>query len=118
MPKILLAMVLFVTAGEFSRHRVSELFRHTDVLAAMCEAEVLQRDLLSQQIAQQRRGISPASAWHCPASHPIKGNFTTYNGERCIFHSPGGQFYDKTKPEMRYATPADASADGCRTSLR
>ena len=34
--------------------------------------------------------------------------------ERCIFHSPGGQFYDKTKPEMCYATPADAIADGCR----
>jgi hypothetical protein len=74
---------------------------------AACESEVLQRYLLIQQIAQQqRRGVSPAS----PMSHPIKGNFTTYSGERCIYHSPGGQFYDKTKAEMCYATPAD----GCR----
>jgi hypothetical protein len=54
----------------------------------------------------------------CPATHPIKGNFTTYNGERCIFHVPGGQFYNATKPEKCYATPRDAFADGCRQSLR
>jgi hypothetical protein len=88
--------------------------------AAACESEVLQRRyLLTQQIAQQqRRGVSPASPWLCPMSHPIKGSLTTYSGERCIFHSPGGQFYDRTKAEICYATPADATADGCRVSLR
>jgi hypothetical protein len=87
--------------------------------AASCESDVLQRYLLTQQIAQQqRRGVSPASPWLCPMSHPIKGNFTTYNGERCIFHSPGGQFYDRTKAEICYATPVDAIADGCRASLK
>jgi hypothetical protein len=86
---------------------------------AACESEVLQRYLLTQQIAQQhRRGVPPASPWLCPMSHPIKGNFTTYSGERCIYHSPGSQFYDKTKAEMCYATPADAAADGCKASLR
>jgi hypothetical protein len=87
--------------------------------AAACESEVLQRYLSTQQIAQQqRRGVSPASPWLCPMSHPIKGNLTTDSGERCIFHSPGGQFYDRTKAEMCYATSADAIADGCKASLR
>src|SRR6266511_3081844 len=59
------------------------------------------RDTTSQQIAQQeRKGVPPVFAWHCPSTHPIKGNFTPSSGERCIAHLPGGQFYDKTKPEM------------------
>jgi len=84
---------------------------------AACQSEVLQRYLLTQQIAQQhRRGVSPGWSLFCPMSHPIKGNFTAYSGERCIYHSPGGEFYDRTKTEICYATPADASADGCRPS--
>jgi hypothetical protein len=67
--------------------------------AQSCESDVLQRYLLTQQIVQEHRGgVSPASSWLCPMSHPIKGNLTTHSGERCIFHAPGGQFYDKTKP--------------------
>ena len=81
-----------------------------------CEAAAAQRYLLTQQIAQ-RTAVSPVSPWLCPTSHPIKGNFTTYNGERCICHSPGGQFYDKTKPEKCYANPAEAIADGCREAV-
>jgi len=53
-----------------------------------------------------------------PNKSPIKGNFTTYSGERCIFHSPGGKFYEKTKPEKCYTSPPDAIADGCRASRR
>lgn len=65
-----------------------------------------------------RPGVEPQGAWACPLSHPIKGNFTTYSGERCIYHVSGGGFYDKTKPERCYATEADARADGCRRSRR
>jgi hypothetical protein len=65
-----------------------------------------------------RPGVSPQDAWTCPLSHPIKGNFTTYSGERCIHHLPGGQFYGKTKPERCYAMEADAVKDGCRRSKR
>ncbi len=54
----------------------------------------------------------------CPVSHPIKGNFTTYSGERCIHHMPGGYFYGKTRPERCYASEADAVKDGCRRSKR
>lgn len=42
----------------------------------------------------------------------------TYSGERCIYHVPGGQFYDKTKPERCYATEEEARQDGCRRSRR
>ncbi len=63
-------------------------------------------------------GVAPVDAWTCPASHPIKGNFTTYSGEPCIYHVPGGQFYRKTKPERCYATEEEAVKDGCRRSKR
>jgi micrococcal nuclease len=65
-----------------------------------------------------RPGVEPSTAWTCPPSHPIKGNFTPYSGERCIYHVPGGRFYDRTKPERCYAAEDDARADGCRRSRR
>lgn len=68
--------------------------------------------------AEPRPGVEPVDAWTCPATHPIKGNFTPYSGERCIYHVPGGQFYPKTKPERCYATEEDARQEGCRRSKR
>lgn len=73
---------------------------------------------VSDSTAQPRPGVPPQDAWTCPATHPIKGNFTTYSGERCIYHVPGGQFYSRTKPERCYAAAADAVKDGCRRSSR
>jgi hypothetical protein len=70
------------------------------------------------QAPSDRPGVPPQSAWECPLTHPIKGNFTTYSGERCIYHVPGGQYYGKTKPERCYVTEADAVKDGCRRSKR
>lgn len=67
---------------------------------------------------QGRPGVRPKDAWTCPATHPIKGNFTTYSGERCIHHVPAGQFYNRTKPERCYATEEEAERDGCRRSRR
>src|SRR2546427_430502 len=72
----------------------------------------------SKPESQPRPGVPPKDAWTCPESAPIKGNFTTYSGERCIYHPPGGQFYGKTKPERCYATQDEARADGCRGSKR
>ena len=40
----------------------------------------------------ERPGVPPQDAWTCPLTHPIKGNFTTYSGERCIYHMKGGQY--------------------------
>lgn len=68
--------------------------------------------------ASARAGIHPLDGWRCPRAQPIKGNFTTYSGEPCIYHVPGGQLYVKTKPETCYATEADARQDGCRRSKR
>jgi len=55
-----------------------------------------------------RPGVPPQDAWTCPLTHPIRGNFTTYSGERCIYHMKAGQYYGKTKPERCYATEQDA----------
>lgn len=81
---------------------------------AVCEAQLYRK----YTQVQETKGPSPSAGLQCPASHPIKGNFTTYNGERCIYHIPGSEFYDATKPERCYATPRDAVADGCRASLK
>jgi len=74
--------------------------------------------LAAQANADNRPGVAPSDAWSCPATHPIKGNFTTYDGERCIYHVPGGSYYSRTKPERCYASETDARADGCRRSKR
>jgi len=71
-----------------------------------------------RQQAQGRPGVPPLDARTCPAAHPIKGNFTPSSGERCIYHSPAGEFYGKTKPERCYASGEEAVQDGCRASKR
>jgi micrococcal nuclease len=71
-----------------------------------------------RQSAGGRPGVPPESAWTCPSSQPIKGNFTTYSGERCIYHVPGGQFYGRTKPERCYAMAEEALKHGCQGSKR
>ncbi|MCL2396174.1 MAG: HNH endonuclease family protein [Acidimicrobiaceae bacterium] len=60
-------------------------------------------------------GVPPIAPYTCPPSAPIKGNIGT-NGR--IFHLPGGQYYERTNPEVCFATPADALAAGFRASLR
>jgi hypothetical protein len=73
----------------------------------------------SREVVQSGRpGVPPKNAWTCPVTQPIKGNFTTYSGERCVYHPPTGEFYGKTKPERCYATGNDARQDGCRASTR
>jgi hypothetical protein len=63
-------------------------------------------------------GVSPLNQWDCPATHPIKGNYTTYDGSRCIAHPPEGKYYKRTKPEVCFATVTDATVAGCRISER
>lgn len=64
----------------------------------------------------ERPGVPPLAKDTCPSTHPIKGNFTTLSGERCIYHLPGQSFYKKTLPERCYATEVEAVRDGCRKS--
>lgn len=52
----------------------------------------------------------------CPPEYPIKGNKGS-SGE-LIYHVPGGQFYDRTEPEVCFATEDEARAAGFRPSKR
>jgi len=88
------------------------------VREAPAGARKQKRGQADRQSSGERRGVPPESTWTCRASQPIKGNFTTYSGERCIYHMSGGQFYSKTKPERCYATESEARQDGCRRSKR
>lgn len=56
---------------------------------------------------------APVSLKDCPETHPIKGNANSG-----IYHSPVGQFYDRTNPEVCFATPEAAQAAGFRASQR
>lgn len=74
----------------------------------------------SQPGAAPGPAVVPASAGraapegaNCPTSHPIKGN-----RESMIYHLPGGSSYAATRPELCFAAPADAEADGYRRSQR
>ena len=58
-------------------------------------------------------GRAAPSGMTCPGSHPIKANRPSM-----IYHPPGGEFYDATRPEDCFAAPADAEAAGYRRSAR
>lgn len=53
--------------------------------------------------------VAPIGPYTCPASHPIK-----LNADSGIYHLPGQEFYDVTKPEGCARTEADAQAAGYR----
>lgn len=67
---------------------------------------------------KERPGVSPESAWACPAPHPIKGNINAFSSPRCIYHVPDSELYSATKPDRCYATVDDARSDGCQASRR
>ncbi len=48
----------------------------------------------------------------CPVTHPIKGNHS--RGGEFIYHVPGEGNYDRTNPEVCFATEAEAQAAGFR----
>jgi hypothetical protein len=58
-----------------------------------------------------------AAAWvapedgACPATHTVKANANSG-----IYHLPGGQFYERTRPERCYVDAAAAEADGYRAA--
>lgn len=54
-------------------------------------------------------GVAGDGGADCPEGFPIKGNAGSL-----IYHLPGGGSYDKTIPEMCFATEADATAAGYR----
>ena len=66
----------------------------------------------SAPVVTQYEGALPPTNDQCPASHPIKGNLSRNNV--LIFHIPGSNNYERTKPEACFATEADAEAAGFR----
>jgi hypothetical protein len=58
-------------------------------------------------------GRAAPNGMTCPATHPIKGNRSSM-----IYHRPGAEFYDQTRPEDCFASPADAESAGYRASQR
>src|SRR6266852_1892340 len=67
-------------------------------------------------LAVGQEGVAPASQWDYPKDHLIKGNFTTYSGEPCIYHVPGGAFYGTSgatppKPKPRRTGAGPPSVD-------
>jgi len=66
--------------------------------------------------ANKPRSVKGTGSYDCPPGYPVKGNINS-RGEK-IYHVPGGQFYDRTKPEYCFCTPADAEAAGFRASKR
>jgi endonuclease YncB( thermonuclease family) len=88
------------------RHRGQQ----TVILGSYQVPTTAQRDLLSPTI----QGTPPNS------SCVIKANLKGWDGE-CIYHVPGGHFYDKLKMEPSsvrrwFCTEAEAQAAGCRRS--
>ncbi len=74
--------------------------------------------------SQSRPGVPPKDAWTCPTTRPIKGNFTTYSGERCIYHMPGGQSFARSSTGSpraalgsSVATVREKSADSTSKAL-
>lgn len=62
--------------------------------------------------------LGACSSSDASCSNPtIKGNLTTYNGEK-IYHISTGQYYDVTNAEKMFCTEEEAKADGFRASQR
>lgn len=58
--------------------------------------------------------VEPSADEHpCPAGLPIKGNRNSG-----IYHSPGQQAYNRTDPEVCFATPQEAEAANFRAAKR
>jgi hypothetical protein len=60
--------------------------------------------------AHGRTWVEPVHG-SCPLSHPVK-----VNGNSGIYHVPGGQFYERTRPSRCYVDAAAAEADGYRAA--
>lgn len=56
-------------------------------------------------------------AKNCPAGYPVKGN-RTGSQKDWIYHVPGGQFYNITKPEECFSSTDAARKAGYRASQR
>jgi hypothetical protein len=63
---------------------------------------------------QEKAGIAPVDASHCPADHPIKGYASKQSDGAGVFYAPDSSVYGKAKAERCFATEAEARSAGYR----
>ncbi len=56
--------------------------------------------------------VPPLDPGTCPASHPVKATVSPRTRE-CVFHLPDGAHYRTVRPDVCYASPAEARREGC-----
>ena len=103
------------TAAASGRGTVATLRAAKPAEAQAPVAAVVEADEVA---ATDEKALPAGAVWAaddtCPASHPIKGNNSS-SGE-FIYHVPGGSFYERTHPEVCFATEDEAQAAGYRAS--
>jgi micrococcal nuclease len=96
------------------------------------KAREAKRGLWGLEAQPTEAAETPPKPSAAPSSAPKRGRFAPRNGQcvedgvryikgnrnSMIYHSPGGQFYDKTYAEDCFYTAADAQAAGYRASKR
>ena len=128
---VFVAFVLFATSlyviakvEGFVGRRLPELLRYTfAIILAFVGVQAWQEvpmryipQFNSSESQSVSYSLQPISSRDCPGTHPVKSDFTTSFGGRCIYRVPGDDFYHRTEPERCYATVGDAEQDGCSRS--
>lgn len=77
-------------------------------VATIIGTPAAQASALVSSVAARSPGVLPKQG-ACPTDHPVKGRLESL---RTIYHLPGSADYDQIKPEICFATEADAQAAG------
>lgn len=77
-------------------------------VASIVGSPAAQASGLISSVAARSPGVFPKQG-ACPTDHPVKGRLENL---RTVYHLPGSADYDQIKPEICFATEADAQAAG------
>ena len=77
-------------------------------IATIIGTPAAQASSLISSVQARSPGVLPKQG-ACPADHPVKGRLENL---RTIYHLPGSADYEQIKPEICFATEADAQAAG------
>jgi hypothetical protein len=77
-------------------------------VATIIETPAAQASALISSVVARSPGVLPKQG-ACPDDHPVKGRLESL---RTVYHLPGSANYDQIKPEICFATEADAQAAG------
>lgn len=75
---------------------------------------VLATMVVASALGQEKAGVAPVDASHCPAEHPIKGYASKQSDGAGVFYTPDNSAYGKAKAERCFATEAEARSAGYR----